>query len=226
MVEENKNLNMETASSAGSSGYLQERRYLWTARVFAMFGAVSIFANIVLLMAVSNMVPLVRVQAFLFGFEEKSEQVIQIKPLQADMAKNDIVTESLVRYYILVRNTLINNVSAMEARWGSDGPIKWMSSDSNYRDFSNKSFSILDSIKKDGLTRVVIINSVVRLSDDIWQAEIVTRDILSGAAAPVETKWTVSMRIDYVENVRVKYSQRLKNPLGFVVQQYMIKRNN
>ncbi len=226
MVEQILKSEAKDTGTTSSTGYLQERRYLWTARVFAVFCAVSICANIVLFMAVFNMVPLVRVEPFLFSFVEKSEQVIQVEPLSVDMAQNDIVSESMVRYYILVRNTLINNVSAMEARWGSDGPVKWMSSDANYRDFSNKSLEILQKIRNEGLVRTVTIYSVVRLSKDIWQAEIETKDTLPSSPQPVSTKWTVSMRIGYRDNVRVKYSQRLKNPLGFVVQQYMIKRNN
>ncbi len=142
------------------------------------------------------------------------------------MDENDIVTESMVRYYILVRNTLVNNVNVMRSRWGVDGPVKWMSSDANYRDFSNKSLEILQRIRNEGLTRNVTIYSVVRLSKDIWQAEIVTSDMLPSSRQPVVTKWLVSMRVDYVNNTRIKYSQRLKNPLGFVVQQYMIKRNS
>ncbi len=220
-------LNSQTPSEKRrfSSSDLQERRYLWTARVFAVFGSVSICANIVLFMAILNTVPLIRVEPFLFSFVEKREQVIQLKPIGINLGANDVITESMVRYYILVRNTLVLDVNVMQSRWGVDGPVKWMSSDVNYRDFSNKSFDVLQKIKKEGLTRSVTILSVVRLSKDIWQAEIATDDILPSSAQPLRTRWTVSMRVSYSNNMRVKYSQRLKNPLGFVVQQYMIKRN-
>ncbi len=215
----------DISKSSTSTGYLQERRYLWTARGFAVFGAVSVCANIVLLLAVFNIVPLTRVEPFLLSFVDKSEQVIQLTPISTNMAENDIITESLVRYYILVRNSFVSDAEVMKSRWGADGPVKWMSSDASYREFSNQSFDILRNITKEGLSRTVTIYSVVRLSKDIWQAEIATTDVQANSSEPITTKWVVSMRVKYINNVRVKYSQRLKNPLGFKVQQYMIKRN-
>ncbi len=224
MVAEEKILKSDRKSKFSSSD-LQERRYLWTARVFSVFGIVSIVANIVLIISLLNMTPLIRVEPFLFSFVEKDEQVIEIEPLTSNMTDNDIVTESMVRYYILIRNTLVNDLEIMQSRWGADGPVKWMSSDANYREFSNKNLEVLQKIKQEGLTRNVTIYSIVRLSKDIWQAEIVTEDILPSSAQPVKTKWVVNLRVGYKKDMRVKYSQRLKNPLGFIVQQYMIKRS-
>ena len=215
-----------TEFEVGSSGYLQERRYLWTARAFAVFFAVSICANIVLFLAVFNIVPLVRVDPYLFHLQDRSEQVINIDTVADKLKANDALIESMVRNYILIRNAVVSDEAEMHSRWGVEGPIKWWSSDAVYSEFASRIWDVLSSSLREGRTRSVIIYSVARLSNDYWQAEIETRDMLPNSAAPTISKWTVQMKVGFKRNMRVKRSQRLKNPLGFVVQQYSIKSND
>ena len=56
-----------------------EKRYLWTARAFAIITAVSLCCNVVLLLAIVQVIPLFRVEPYLLSFQNKEEQVYNIQ---------------------------------------------------------------------------------------------------------------------------------------------------
>ena len=206
---------------------LRERRYLWTARAFAIVSAVALCVNLVLLLAIVHLMPLKRVEPFLLTFQNRDEQVVRIRPLAKDMAAADIISEAMIRQYVLLRNTMISDVDEMSFRWGSDGPLRWMSSPQVYNQFSKTVNDWLNRIKLEGLTREVRIESVVR-NQDTWLVYIVTRDMLPEAEEPAISRWRVKLSIKYFakEQREVKYIDRLKNPLGFAVDKYAIESAN
>ena len=57
---------------------LRERRYLWTARAFAIVFVFSACSTFILLFSLFSLVPLVRVQPFYLTFQNKSEQIVNI----------------------------------------------------------------------------------------------------------------------------------------------------
>ena len=207
---------------------LRERRYLWTARAFAIVSAVALCVNLVLMIAMFNLMPLKRVEPFLLTFQSKEDQVVRIRPLSRDLGAEDILTEAMIRQYVLLRNTMISDVDEMAFRWGNDGPLRWMSSPNVYKQFSKTVKDWLARIKLEGLTREVRIESVVR-QQDIWIVYILTRDMLPEADQPVTQRWRVKLKVRYFampSKNEVKYADRLKNPLGFVVLAYAIERAN
>ena len=212
---QNKELN------SGDIEDLRERRYLWTARAFTFVFIVSLCANIVLVIAILNMIPLARTEPFLLTFQNKNEQIMQVKQLLG-LKDKDVVSDAYVRQYVVLRNTVTPNLDEMSLRWGPDGPIKWMSADLVYADFVSKNGELLEQMRNDGLTRDVDIISVNKLSPDIWQAEIETKDLMPHSPEPSISRWTILLRVGYSVNARVKHSQRLKNPLGFIVREYAI----
>ena len=206
---------------------LRERRYLWTARAFAIVSAVALCLNLVLLLAIAHLMPLKRVEPFLLTFQNKDEQVVRIRPLSKDLAAEDIISEAMIRQYVLLRNTMIADVDEMAFRWGADGPLRWMSSSQVYNQFSKTVKDWLSRIKLEGLTREVRIESVVR-NQNIWLVYIVTRDMLPEAEEPAISRWRIRLSIKYFgqEQKEVKYINRLKNPLGFAVDRYAIESAN
>lgn len=206
---------------------LRERRYLWTARAFAIVSAVALCVNLVLLLAIGHMMPLKRVEPFLLTFQSRDEQVVKIRPLAKDMAAEDIISEAMIRQYVLLRNTMVSDVEEMSFRWGPDGPLRWMSSAQVYNQFTKTVKDWLSRIKLEGLTREVRIESVVR-NQNIWLIYIVTRDMLPEAEEPAISRWRIKVSIKYFakDQKEVKYIDRLKNPLGFAVDGYSIESAN
>lgn len=202
-----------------------EKRYLWTARAFAVITALSICCNVVLLLAIYQVLPLSRVEPFLLTFQNRSEQVYNIQPIKEGLRNQRAITEVFVREYVLLRSSFMRDVSEMEARWGADGPIKEMSTPRIYDDFvRNTANKALGVIKSRGLSREVKILSVNELTNGIWQVEYETKDMYPESSQPEINYWTASLSVYYRQKT-VKYGDRLKNPIGFTVGKYSLTFN-
>ena len=201
-----------------------ERRYLWTARAFAIIFAVSLCCNLILIIAITQLLPLYRIEPFILTFENKEDQVYDIRPI-ANMDDRKEITEVFVREYVLMRSAFSNNVREMESRWMPGGPIEEMSSSAVYQAFVDKvANEALKRIKQEGMLRTVRIMTVNELSRGLWQVEYETRDMLSSSAAPDIKYWTASLKVVYRKK-KVKYGERLNNPIGFTVVRYSLSRN-
>ncbi len=207
---------------------LRERRYLWTARVFTVIFAISLCVNIVLIISILNTMPLNRTAPFMLTFQNKMEQIVDVKPMiddARDSSTANAITESYVRQYVVQRNTLLPDIGEMNMRWGSEGPIRYMSSDSVYDDFKEDAVEAMGQAKDNGLTRDVDIISVERAANGDWLAEIEARDMSYGATEPAVSRYTITLVVGY-EKTKAGYSRYLKNPLGFTVTEYSIKPSN
>ncbi len=205
---------------------LRERRYLWTARAFTVVSAVSIITNIILVFALFSLVPLTRVQPFQLTFSDKNSQTVTIEPMQVSERGLDYITESLVRQYVILRNTIISDTDEMVARWNDQGPIRWMSTFGLFSQFNLTTQEILSRIREDGLTREVAILTAYRQATnadgEIWVLEMETKEMISDASAPVVKQWIVTLLVGY-ENKTYNWKFRRKNPLGFIVKQYSVR---
>ncbi|MBE6451000.1 MAG: type IV secretion system protein [Alphaproteobacteria bacterium] len=201
-----------------------ERRYLWTARAFAVIVAISLCCNFVLILAITQLMPLYRLEPFILTFENKQEQVYDIRPI-ANMEDKKEITEVFVREYVLIRSAFSNDIPEMESRWMPGGPIQEMSSSAVYQAFLDKTANkALNIIKNKGLTRSVRIMTVNELGRGLWQVEYETKDMYPSSSAPQVEYWTASLRIAYRKK-NVKYDERLNNPIGFTVIRYSLSRN-
>ncbi len=201
-----------------------EKRYLWTARAFAVVVAISLCCNLVLILAITQLLPLYRIEPFLLTFENKEEQVYDIVPL-ANMENQKAITEVFVREYVLLRSSFTNDVQEMESRWMPGGPLQEMSSSAVYQAFIDRTATpALDIIRARGLNRMVRIMTVNELSRGLWQVEYETRDMYPDSAAPEVNYWTASLRVMYRKKI-VKYGERLSNPVGFTVTRYSLSHN-
>lgn len=202
-----------------------EKRYLWTARAFAIITAISLCCNIVLILAIMQVLPLYRVEPFLLTFQNKEEQVYNIQPIKGRMEDQKAITEVFVRQYVLLRSSFDRDVQEMDARWMPGGPVQEMSSSAVYTEFLEKTAKkALDLIRARSLQRNVRILTVNELGRGLWQVEYETQDMYPDSPAPEVNYWTASLRIAY-NRKSVKYGERLKNPVGFTVVRYSLTYN-
>lgn len=202
-----------------------EKRYLWTARAFAIITAISLCCNIVLILAIMQVLPLYRVEPFLLTFQNKEEQVYNIQPIKGRMEDQKAITEVFVRQYVLLRSSFDRDVQEMEARWMPGGPVQEMSSSAVYTEFLEKTAKkALDLIRARSLQRNVRILTVNELGRGLWQVEYETQDMYPDSPASEVNYWTASLRIAY-NRKSVKYGERLKNPVGFTVVRYSLTYN-
>ena len=121
---------------------LRERRYLWTARAFAVVAAVSFITNIIMIMALFSLVPLVRVQPYELIFSDKETQKVSVQPLQANESVLDGISESMIRQYVTARRTITGDPDEMAYRWGDNGIVRLWSTDNVFSAFSTYVFII------------------------------------------------------------------------------------
>lgn len=201
-----------------------EKRYLWTARAFAVVTAISLCCNLILLLTVANILPLYRVEPYLLTLSNKEEQVYRIVPYSTEMESEKSITETFVRQYILLRTTLLPDIEEMESRWKEGGDLQEMSSPLVYKEFiENSGSKLMQRMKQDGLTSNVKIITVNEIEDTVWQVEYSVDYYLPSSYKPETVRYRASLRIQYVQR-RVQYKERLKNPVGFKVLSYGIKR--
>lgn len=206
-----------------------EKRYLWTARAFAIVFAISLCCNFILTYVIISLMPLYRVEPYLFSFSSKQEQIYNIQPV-GNIYDYKYLTEIFVREYVMLRNSFVNDVDEMERRWGTDSTIKEMSSagvfDSFRKEFAEKA---LEQIRKYNITRDIKIVSATEVGGKDgrtwWQVEFRVEDMMPDFETPRVSVWVASVQILYRAK-RVKFGERLKNPLGFTVVSYkQVNRN-
>ncbi len=210
---------------------MKERHYLWMARTFALVAVVSAMATVILVVALTSLLPVLRVQPFYLSTLNKNQQIINVtRPNygQLDMIK---LTESFVRQYLTARLSIGSNIAELERRWGLDGIVNWMSSETVFQEFATLANSILAQVKKEGLTRSVKILVVSPFRQQqgasVWRAEVEFTDMRTGDSAPQRSKWIVTMEVGFRPNrPGLKWEQRLNNPLGFTVTKFGIERVN
>lgn len=202
-----------------------EKRYLWTARAFAIITVVSLCCNAILLLAIAQVIPLFRVEPYLLTFQSKDEQIYNIMPYNGDLSANKSITETFVRSYVLQRNTIVNDEKEMEIRWLPGGPIQEMSSSVVYDDFvKNMAKKALDLVRQKGLQRTLKILTVNELGQGLWQVEYETSDMYPSSTTPELNYWTATLRTTYRKK-SIKFNDRLNNPVGFTVTNYSLKHN-
>lgn len=206
-----------------------EKRYLWTARAFAIVFAVSLCCNLILIYAISTTLPLYRVEPYLLSFTDKEEQIYNVEPVKK-IYDYKYLTELFVREYVILRNTFVNDVEEMERRWGPNSTIREMSSNGMYKKFRDElADKTIEQIRRHNLTRDIKIISVTEVSSARrsgggfwWQVEFRASDMSPKYETPRVSVWVASIRVGYVAK-KVKFNERLKNPLGFTVVDYRVE---
>lgn len=204
-----------------------EKRYLWTARAFAVVFAVSLSCNLILTYTIMNTIPLYRVEPFLLSFADRNDQIYHVEQLNK-IYDNKYLTELFVREYVLLRNTFVGDADEMEKRWGTEGSIREMSSPKIYKDFKDKiADKTIEAIRKYGITRDVKIVSVTEVAggkngEVWWQVEFRTSDMRPDSETPAINVWVANVGIRYVSK-KVTFGKRLRNPLGFTVVKYTVE---
>ena len=204
-----------------------ERRYLWIARTFALVSVVSLLSTLILLVALFSLMPVMRVQPFYLTTLNKEQQVVQVvKPKLADVDMK-LLTESLVRQYVLSRFTVGSNIAEMERRWGLDGIVNQMSDQTVFEEFVNVALGLLKQARQEGLIRSIRIQNVrfVRTETEskkmVWIAEIEATSMKHGNSEPAKSNWEIQMRVYYEpRKTGVLWEKRLQNPLGFKVDRF------
>lgn len=199
-----------------------EKRYLWTARAFAVVFAVSLCCNFILTYAIIATMPLYRVEPYIFIFSNKEEQIYHVeRPKKINEYR--YLTEMFVREYVILRNTFVTDTDEMDLRWNANSKIREMSSAKIYEAFrKDHAEKAIELIRKYNLERKISIISVNEAANGWWNVEFKATDMTPSYGAPRVSTFHAHLRVGYRAKT-VRFNERLKNPLGFTVVDYRME---
>lgn len=200
---------------------LEGRRYLWTARAFAIGMFLSLCANLVLGFAIAGLSPLVRVEPMLLSFKDKSDQLVKVEPFSRGTKGFELMTEMLVRDYVLSRHEIVLDEDEMKRRWGGGGLVAHRSDAEEYRRFVVEMAPKYEEIRQKRLIRTVTVHRVSKIAEGYWQVEFSTNDYDAASRKIADSLWVASMTTAYIPR-EISWEDRYMNPLGFIVSAYSV----
>ena len=211
---------------------LQEERYLWMARAFVVMMVLAVICDVILLIALANVTPVLRVQPFFLEIQDKNQQIVSVVRPSVETLNSDVLKESLVRQYVLARFGVGSDLAELEERWGPKGPVYWMSDQPIYDEFVQKeSVPAQNLAHKDNFVRNVRILRVNKTRDggpggsDEWQVELEFQDSDRSSSKPVVSYYRADLATAFRPTrarSNLEWADRLKNPLGFIVLDFGI----
>ena len=197
------------------------RLLIWVSRLFGFGLLVSLLINIINGFLLWNLFPLKQSIPFFVTLSPKSEQIILIEPINMKTNGFDIMTESLARHYVKLRESF--DFQTESQRWRE---VYWLSTPEIFEHFkhlmNNTQNGVYEARKSKKYYRNVTILSVSTLSKDpcIIQVEWSSQDYCQGDSS-LRNHWISTLSIGYSPQ-NVKFEDRFMNPLGFTVMAYNV----
>ena len=148
-----------------------------------------------------------------------SDSFVSVEALNSNVSDVDLITEALIRDFIVNRYSIIPDVDEMVRRFSFGGPIHRYLSPEMYKPYAKQK-----EVKKymrdtmEGATPVdVEIRKVSRIGKD-WKVEFDTR--FSRGRGTVEIKSFVASLTVVFAPSRVSFNPKALNPLGIMITRY------
>ena len=202
--------------------------YMWLSRLFIFFATISLIVFLSSSLALFHLAPLVEVEPFLIIRQDNSDKLVRSEPISTDMASKDLMLETFIKQYVILRNTVISDEAEMSSRWLPGGMINFLSSWPVFYQFRDATEDMMTEKSYYNFTREVEIISIGRQGgkrSEVWKVDFKTYelrpgDVNSGGALIMrERYWTASVTARFYPE-RVFMGRRLINPIGFTVIRY------
>jgi len=156
------------AATEGSAGYpgevrvtaLRERRLLMAIRGISLALIISIILNTVLAFIIVSLMPLKEIRPFLVQVAEEGTLVAAVRPIQDTFEAKDLLTEKLVREYVMNRHEILRSNSVMQSRWSPSGYLGTTTQGSEYNRFRNQVSTVIEDIRARDAQRRATITTV------------------------------------------------------------------
>ena len=202
--------------------------YMWLSRLFIFFATISLLVFLSSSLALFHLAPLVEVEPFLIIRQDNSDNLVRSEPISQNMASKDLLLETFIKQYVILRNTIISDEAEMSSRWLPGGMIHFLSSWPVFYQFRESSSKIMGNKEYFGFVREVEIISIGRQGgkrSEVWKVDFKTYELrpgnpsTGGALIMKERYWTASITARFYPE-RVFMGRRLINPIGFTVTRY------
>lgn len=202
---------------------LPERRYLWSARLLVILACLSICFNLMLVSGIYLMLPLLDSGPALFYHDHTFSSFAPLEKQERPIAAIDLLTESFLRDYVLLRHVVTNDYNELKSRWGQGSRLFWMSTTHVYSAFlSGDLAQSINQFKTQGLVRLAEVEWVKPVSLGFWQVQFITMDYYPTRKTPVVNIWRAYVRAAMYPIPYENRSLREQNPFGFLVTNYAL----
>ena len=202
---------------------LRERRLLMALRGVCIALIMSISLIAVLTFIILSMMPLKEIRPFLVQVAEEGTVVAAIRPIQDTFDAKDLLTEKLVREYVLNRHEILRSNPVMQHRWSPSGYIGTMTAAAEYNRFRDSMLTAIEEIRSHDAQRLVTITAV----NTVTAGSVYLVDFLSTAYDQQNTiiekrNYTATLEIDFRALSDLTREQMMINPTGFTVVYYSL----
>ena len=207
---------------------IDEQRYLWLFRIFGLFLVISIFLNVVLLIAFSKISPTPKRELFFVSSQNGDVENLYITKTNDQafaIAQGSVgyeIAKDYISNYIIDRESVYSDRSKMANIFGVDGNIYYFSSKSVYEKFLSSAeyrFALLNPDKK---VKVVNVEKIdYQPKSKKWVVDISVKSTnLFGTDPEITTKKIVITCKFSGESKLKSTKNKWINPLGFEITGY------
>ncbi len=202
---------------------MPERRYLWSSRLLVILAALSICFNISLASTIYLILPQKNARPLLYRQSQTFNQLNLQEPHEKPVAAVDLLTESFIEEYVLMRHIITSDYDEMNERWGRNSRLYWTTERKLYGAFvSTEVEKNLALYRYNNIKRIVEIEWIKPLSRGFWQTQFFTLDYYPENPTPKINIWRAYVRATMLPIPYENRSLREKNPFGFLVTNYVL----
>lgn len=223
------------AATGGTAGYpgevrvtaLRERRLLMALRGISLALIFSIVLNTVLAFIIVSLMPLKEIRPFLVQIAEEGTLVAAVRPIQDTFDAKDLLTEKLVREYVVNRHEILRSNSVMTTRWSPSGYMGTTTESSEYSRFRNNATQLIDEIRqRDGQRRATIVGVNTVTAGKVYLIDFVSTFYDQNDSVLEQKNYTATIEIGFRPLTNMTREQMLINPTGFTVLSYSLAEKN
>lgn len=199
-------------------------------RLLLFVFAGTVVALFVLAMTIEKMFPLDRPEIFFLTARPDQNALIQIAEMPPTDANTDNYLRAFVTEYLRARNDITTNIAYMRQKWGADGVVAMWSSPAVYKDFKKTDMytAIMRDIPDFSFECPMTVQSPgsFRKFKENEYTVSVSYYCKDNDGQMDKKNYTIRIGLTVDENPTVSWQEKLDNPLGIKVSQYVIESGN
>lgn len=192
-----------------------------------VFAAAAVMVG-VLAFTLYNLFPLNRPQIFFLMTQPRNNLEITLTEMPPQNANLDGYKRAFIREYIKARNEIVPNISAMRKKWSNDenAAVRMWSTPDVYNDFMQTnmwSAFMNDASDFDFSCPVEFPSGAIAPRANNTYAISFSYYCTNSNGQANKKDYTIVVTLDTEDNTKLKWSDRLNNPLGIRVSEYKIE---
>jgi len=219
------------AAEAGSHGYpenfrisgLRERRLLMAIRGISFALIIAIILNVVQAFLLVSLMPLKEIRPFLVQVAEEGTLVAAIQPIQDTFEAKDVLTEKLVREYVVNRHEILRSQPVMQQRWSPSGYLGMSTAQQEYNRFREQVTTVLEEIRgRDAMRRATIISVSTVSVGQVYIVDFRSTSYDQNDNVVDQRVYTATIEVAFRPLDNLTREQMIINPTGFTVVNYSL----